>query len=147
MRGFLWRAGRMIDLGALGGQVVSEARAINNSGLIAGNLFPVTWRYDPSNPASTPVIQQLPIPAGFFAAQPAAVNEPGDVVGHAGSPSIDSHAILWRDGRAIDLGTWPGGHYSVANDIKGEDDHCQGPLTRHQPREVRLRLFARRTYS
>lgn len=119
MRGFLWRAGRMIDLGALSGQVVSEARALNNSGLIAGksNLFPVTWRYDPSNPTSTPVIQQLPIPAGFFAAQPAAVNEPGDVVGHAGSPSIDSHAISWRDGRAIDLGIWPGGHYSVANDI------------------------------
>ena len=109
----------MIDLGALSGQVVSEATAINNSGLIAGksNFYPVIWRYDPSNPGSTPVIQQLPIPAGFFAAQPAAVNDPGDVVGHAGSPSIDSHAILWRDGRAIDLGIWPGGHYSVANDI------------------------------
>jgi probable HAF family extracellular repeat protein len=118
-RGFLWRAGRIIDLGALSGQVVSEAAAINNSGLIAGksNLYPVTWRYDVSNPGSTPVIQQLPIPAGFFAAQTAAVNEPGDVVGHAGSPSIDSHAILWRNGRAIDLGTWPGGRYSVANDI------------------------------
>ena len=24
---------------------------------------------------------------------------------------------MWRDGRAIDLGIWPGGHYSVANDI------------------------------
>ena len=118
-RGFLWRLGRMIDLGALGGQVVSEATAINNSGLIAGksNLYPVVWRYDASNPGSTPVIQQLPIPAGFFAAQPAAVNEPGDVVGHAGSPNIDSHAIRWRDGRAIDLGIWPGGHFSVANDI------------------------------
>jgi hypothetical protein len=94
----------MIDLGALSGQVVSEARAINDAGLIAGksNFFPVTWRYDPSNPGSTPVIQQLPIPAGFFAAQPAAVNEPGDVVGHAGSRFIDSHAILWRGGRVIE---------------------------------------------
>lgn len=118
-RGFLWRVGRMIDLGALSGQVVSEAAAINNSGLIAGksNFYPVIWRYDPSSPGSTPVIQQLPIPAGFFAAQPAAVNDQGDVVGHAGSPSIDSHAILWRDGLAVDLGTWPGGHYSVAYDI------------------------------
>ena len=119
VRGFLWRAGSMIDLGGLSGQVVSQAAAINNSGLIAGksNFYPVIWRYDPSNPGSTPVIQQLPIPAGFFAAEPAAVNEPGDVVGHAGSPNIDSHAILWRDGRAIDLGIWPGGHYSVAYDI------------------------------
>ena len=119
IRGFLWRAGQMIDLGALSGQVVSEARALNNSGLIVGksNFYPVTWRYDVSNASSMPVIQPLPIPAGFFSAQPAAVNDSGDVAGHAGSPSIDSHAILWRNRQAIDLGTWPGGHYSVANDI------------------------------
>jgi len=118
-RGFLWRAGRMIDLGALSGQVVSEAKAINNSGLIAGksNFYPVTWRYDVSNTSSVPAIQQLPIPAGFFAAQPAALNESSDVAGYAGSPNIDSHAILWRNRQAIDLGIWPGGHYSVANDI------------------------------
>ena len=38
----------MIDLGALSGQVVSQAAAINNSGLIAGksNFYPVIWRYD-----------------------------------------------------------------------------------------------------
>ena len=36
VRGFPWRAGTMIDLGALSGQVVSQAAAINNSGLIAG---------------------------------------------------------------------------------------------------------------
>jgi len=45
------------------------------------------------------------------------VNDAGDVVGYAGSPNIDSHAVLWRDGIAIDLGVWPGGHYSVANGI------------------------------
>jgi probable HAF family extracellular repeat protein len=108
----------MIDLGALNGQVVSQATAINNRGLIAGksNLFPVVWRYDTANPQSTPRIRQLPIPAGFFSAT-TSVNDSGDVVGYAGSPSIDSHAILWRDGEAIDLGVWPGGHYSVANGI------------------------------
>jgi len=118
-RGFLWRAGHMIDLGALSGQVVSEARAINNTGLIAGksNLYPVTWRYYVANTSSTPVIQSLPIPAGFFSAQPAAVNDTGDVAGYAGSSSVDSHAMLWRNRQAIDLGVWPGGHYSVANDI------------------------------
>src|SRR6185436_19142810 len=81
IRGFLWRAGQMIDLGALSGQVVSEARALNNSGLIVGksNFYPVTWRYDVSNTSSMPVIQPLPIPAGFFTAQPAAVNDSGDV--------------------------------------------------------------------
>jgi probable HAF family extracellular repeat protein len=109
----------MIDLGALSGQVVSEARVINNQGLIAGksNLYPVIWKYDVANSNSTPVIQQLPIPSGFFSAQPTAVNDSGDVAGYAGSPSIDAHAILWRNGQAIDLGVWPGGRYSVANGI------------------------------
>jgi probable HAF family extracellular repeat protein len=119
IHGFLWRNGQMTDLGALSGQVVSEARAINNSGLIAGksNIFPVVWEYDPGNPGHAPRIQQLPIPAGFFSATTTAVNDSGDVVGYAGSPNIDSHAVLWRNGMAIDLGVWPGGHYSVANGI------------------------------
>jgi probable HAF family extracellular repeat protein len=119
VHGFLWRNGSVVQLSALNGQVTSEAYAINNNGLIAGksNFFPATWQYDPANGGSTPVIQQLPIPAGFFAATPRAVNDPGDVAGYAGSPNIDSHAILWRNGLAIDLGIWPGGHYSVANKI------------------------------
>jgi probable HAF family extracellular repeat protein len=119
IHGFLWRSGQMTDLGGLSGQVVSEARAINNTGLIAGksNIFPVVWEYDIANPNRAPRIQQLPIPAGFFAATTTAVNDSGDVVGYAGSPNIDSHAILWRGGMAIDLGVWPGGHYSVGNGI------------------------------
>jgi len=119
VHGFLWRSGSFIQLSALSGQVVSEARAINNTGLIAGksNIFPVVWEYDPGNPGRAPRIQQLPIPAGFFSATTTAVNDSGDVVGYAGSPNIDSHAVLWRNGIAIDLGVWPGGHYSVANGI------------------------------
>jgi probable HAF family extracellular repeat protein len=119
IHGFLWRSGQLTDLGALSGQVVSQASAINNTGLIAGksNVFPVVWEYDIANPNDAPRIQQLPIPAGFFSASPTAVNDSGDVVGYAGSPNIDSHAVLWRNGMAIDLGVWPGGHYSVANGI------------------------------
>jgi probable HAF family extracellular repeat protein len=119
IHGFLWRSGQMTDLGALSGQVASEARAINNTGLIAGksNITPVVWEYDIANPNHVPRIQQLPIPAGFFSATTSAVNDSGDVVGYAGSPNIDSHAVLWRNGMAIDLGVWPGGHYSVANGI------------------------------
>jgi len=102
-----------------GGQVVSEAYAVSNTGLIAGksNIFPVIWQYDIANPNSTPKISQLPIPAGFFSATPKPVNDFEDVAGYAGSPNIDSHAILWRNGMAIDLGVWPGGHYRVANGI------------------------------
>jgi probable HAF family extracellular repeat protein len=121
IRGFLWRADHMIDLGGLSGQVVSEAYAISNNGVIVGksNFFPVLWTYDVTNSSSTPAIRQLPIPPGFFSAQPTAVNDSADVVGYAGSPNIDSHAILWHNGQAIDLGVWPGGHYSVATGING----------------------------
>jgi len=113
IHGFLWRNGQMTDLG------VGEAKAINNTGVIAGrgNLNAVVWKYDIGNPNKAPKIQQLPIPAGFFSATSTAVNDSSDVVGYAGSPNIDSHAVLWRDGMAIDLGVWPGGHYSVANGI------------------------------
>ncbi len=119
VRGFLWRNGSFVQLSALSGQVTSEAYAVNNTGRIVGksNFFPVQWQYDPANNGSTPVIQQLPIPAGFFAATPRAVNDAGDSAGYAGSPNIDSHAVLWRNGVAIDLGVFPGGHYSVAKGI------------------------------
>jgi uncharacterized membrane protein len=118
-RAFLWRDGKMTDLGALMGQSVSEAYAISNTGLIAGksNLYPVLWKYDMSNPTGKPAIQQLPIPAGFFSATPGAVNDAGDVAGYAGSSNIDARAILWRGGKAFNLGVWPGGTYSVASDI------------------------------
>jgi len=120
-RGFLWRNGIMINLAALSGTASegTSASAINNRGLAVGksNLYPVTWKYDVANSSSTPVVQQLPIPSGFFTAQPTAVNDSADVAGYAGSPNIDAHAILWRNGQAIDLGVWPGGHYSVANKI------------------------------
>jgi probable HAF family extracellular repeat protein len=121
IRGFLWRNGRMIDLGSLSGTASegTAASAVNNRGLVVGksNFYPVIWKYDVANSSSTPGIQQLPIPSEFFAALPTAVNDSADVAGYAGSPNIDAHAILWRNGQAIDLGVWPGGHYSVANGI------------------------------
>ena len=119
IHGFLWRNGQMTDLGALSGQVVSQrARLIIPASLPVGAIsYPVIWEYDIANPDDPPRIQQLPIPAGFFSATTTAVNDSGDVVGYAGSPNIDSHAVLWRNGTAIDLGVWPGGHYSVANGI------------------------------
>jgi probable HAF family extracellular repeat protein len=121
IRGFLWRDGSMINLSSLSGTVSegTSAVAVNNNGLVVGrsNIFPVTWKYDVANSSSTPVIQQLPIPTGFFTAVPTAVNDSADVAGYAGAPNIDAHAILWRNRQAVDLGVWPGGHYSVATGI------------------------------
>ena len=97
----------------------TAAAAVNNKGVVVGksNFYPVIWKYDVANASSTPAIQKLPIPSGFFAAVPTGVNDFADVAGYAGSPNIDAHAILWRNGQAIDLGVWPGGHYSVASGI------------------------------
>lgn len=117
IHGFLWREGHMLDLSPTA--AATSASAINNNGLIVGksNIDPVSWRYDVTNSSSKPVMQRLPIPSGFFTAQPTSVNDLDDVAGYAGSPNIDAHAILWRNGQAFDLGVWPGGHYSVANGI------------------------------
>jgi len=121
IRGFLWRDGRMINLISVSGTLSegTAALAVNNKGLAVGtsNFYPVSWKYDIANSSSTPAIQQLPIPSGFFSAIPTAVNDSADVAGYAGSPNIDAHAILWRNGQAVDLGVWPGGHYSVANGV------------------------------
>ena len=48
------------------------------------------------------------------------INNQREVVGRATVPSGETHAILWRDGQMVDLGTLPGGSYSEAfaiNDV------------------------------
>ena len=119
-RAFLWRGDKMIDLGAIGGSnVVARASAISNRGVIAGTsdggTIAVRWLYDPANPSSTPKIEALPLPSGLVLPSPAAVNDNGDVVGTATLSSYaGTRAVLWRNGEAINLGTWPGGWSSRA---------------------------------
>lgn len=134
-RGFLWRGDKtMVDLGAVGGSAASSrAAAVNNAGVIAGTsdsgTIPVQWRYDPDNNGSSPTLQRLPAPTGLVFATPAAINDGGDIVGTATlSNYAGTHAVLWRGGEAIDLGTWPGGRNSRAfginrsGQIVGEGD-------------------------
>jgi probable HAF family extracellular repeat protein len=119
-RGFLWRGDKLFDLGAVGGSAnSSRAVAVNNVGVIAGTsdggTIPVQWRYDPANNGSNPTLQRLPVPSGLVFATPAAINDAGDIVGSATlSNYAGTHAVLWRGGEAIDLGTWPGGRSSRA---------------------------------
>ena len=115
IHGFLWRNGQMtIDLGA---QAKPRRLTIRASLPVRAFLIRSFGSMTSRTPTARRGSRQLPIPAGFFTATSTAVNDSGDVVGYAGSPSIDAHAILWRNGQAIDLGVWPGGHYSVANGI------------------------------
>ena len=116
-RAVLWRRGQVIPLPLLAGGTGSQAFAINDWGLIAGvaddgqaNQATVWLR-------GTPIpLEGLPSPFGpnGWATD---VNNLGQVVGYAyvGSPS--TRAVLWRQGRPVDLGTLPGDDFSAAHAI------------------------------
>jgi probable HAF family extracellular repeat protein len=57
----------------------------------------------------TPVVLDSPSHAIAFG-----LNNQGQVVGRAAVQSGETHAVLWQDGRLVDLGTIPGGQYSEA---------------------------------
>lgn len=105
---FLWRDGRFTDLG------LGIALDINSAGLILGNApgaVPVLWRDG--------VREYLPALSGAAIAYGhtvRALNNLGDVVGHAPSlrPPYRDTAVLWRNGKAINLGRYPGGTLSRA---------------------------------
>ena len=67
----------------------TAAAAVNNKGVVVGksNFYPVIWKYDVANASSTPAIQKLPIPSGFFAAVPTGVNDFADVAGYGAPPT------------------------------------------------------------
>jgi len=108
--GFLWRNGTYTDLGSLAGSGgASIAYVINNSTVIAGSsnggYLSFVWQNG--------VMTQLPFPPGIASTSVFDINNLGDIVG-ASASFFQEHAILWRAGEAIDLGTWPGGDRSFA---------------------------------
>lgn len=126
--GFLWREGQgYTNLGSLTGPTTgaSIAHAVNNTGTIVGTsnggYLPVMWTYDPNDPNSPAQIHELPRPTDMISAVAVAVNDLGDIAGY-GAPSmgIGNRAVLWRNGAAINLGTWPGGTTSLARDINND---------------------------
>lgn len=89
---------------------------INDAGLIAGyapGLVPVLWRNE--------VREYLPGLDGpiAYGHTITAMNNAGDVVGftYPETGPLHSTAVLWRNGRAIDLGRYPGGTISAAYGI------------------------------
>ena len=108
---FFWRNGHFTDLGP------GTALDITDDGLVMGNapgFVPVLWRAG--------VREHLPALSGAAVAYGhtvRAMNNLGDVVGFAPAlkaPYFDT-AVLWRQGRAINLGRYPGGTVSRAYGI------------------------------
>ena len=132
---FIWREGKMDPLKTLGG-VNGEASQINAFGVIAGYAENTTK--DPACPAPQiyqfkPVvwfrdrIQALPTVGSDAEGVALSINDLGQVAGTTGScapfnPNFGvylslAHAVLWQNGRAIDLGNLGVEANNLAHDI------------------------------
>ena len=130
---FLWKNGRMLDLGTLGG-TFGFAQCANSGGQVAGQsnlsgdstFHPFFWERG--------VLTDL----GTFGGNNGTtnwMNEAGDVVGKADLPGSQTHdGFLWRHGVMTDLGTVPGDPCSNATSINenrqivGNSSDCVNPL-------------------
>ncbi len=136
--GFVWQNGTMSSLPAPGGNN-GQAAAINDAGIVAG--YGELAGTDPNCPAPQvlqfrPVIwvnrHPLPLPLYQGDSEGAAfwINNAGDVVGASGicapyDPRYaleiqPRHALLWHNGKVIDLGNLGGSMQNAALAINGQ---------------------------
>lgn len=103
---FLWRAGAFTDLG------LGSALDINTAGLVVGyapGLIPATW--------TGTTRKNLPALGGGATAYGHTVtdlNNKGDIVGYAPGSNGQDTAVLWRGGKAVNLGRAGSGTVSRA---------------------------------
>jgi probable HAF family extracellular repeat protein len=117
---FLWRNGKMMDLGNLGG-TSSGASHINNRSEVIGDStlpgdqisHPFLWRNGKMIDLNTTSIGGQPL-TEF------AINVWGEIVGGGAFPNRPYDAYLWKDGVAIDLGVLDGDCYSEAEVINSQ---------------------------
>lgn len=114
------------DLGGVPGMVFSQAVAISERGQVIGNSYPCV---DPSGAitgrgcASARAfvwqkgrVTRLGTLGGAWTIA-RDLNNSGQVVGYGTTRAGTSHAVLWRNGAVLDLGTLPGMRESMASDI------------------------------
>jgi probable HAF family extracellular repeat protein len=110
---FLWRNGAMTDLKTLGGGAESYAYDINDLGQVAGSSSASSLsRSSRAVMWTNGFIADLGVKGtqGINSYSHArGINNAGDVVGFGDVPGGSEHALLWRGGQIIDLGTLGGG--------------------------------------
>jgi len=104
---FFWRNGAFTDLG------LGSAVDVNDAGLVAGNQSGMPWTWQGGARKYLPGLAGQAIGYGHTVT---GLNNAGDVVGYAqaSGAGLRNTAVLWRGGKALDLGFFPGGDVSMA---------------------------------
>ena len=116
---FLFRQGRIKDLGTLGGRN-SQAFAVNDQSQVVGgsNLSPTVrhaFLYDHGKMKDLGALPKGDFSVGYD------INRNGHAVGVSTTAGKASHATLWRNGRIEDLGVLPNGKNSYGRAVNNKD--------------------------
>jgi len=99
----LWNGTTAIDLGTLEGAYSSQARAINDSGQVAG--FSHAGGVSRATLWNGTTAIDLGVPEGSYFSEARAINASGQVAGFSAAANGANHATLWNGTTAIDLNT------------------------------------------
>lgn len=123
----LWKDGRAIDLGNIGGDIWNTPMAINELGDVVGfaNTLPGegfnVHAFYRDHRGGPPI--DLGVLPGDSTSQGLGINNHGQVVGlSCGAGSGGCHAFLWQDGVMLDLEKIAPGHASVITDAQDIND-------------------------
>jgi len=132
---FLWRKGKMIDLGNFGGTFTGITQINNRSQVIGTSNLPGDEFSDPYVWEDGKLIDLYTDTVGANVIFAEALNDAGAIVGAAAFPDHPFDAYVWKDGVATDLGVLSGDCFSWAfvinsmGQIAGQSFSCPDAAT------------------